>query len=186
MRRDRVPARAAGTRRSERGAGHAKGRCQRQPQQQSEHPAPCRHPLVALGSRAWPAHGDKVRAHLGVGFGLVQITESVVSYLYCEWDRPAARKESKNARRGSGKDRARGSAEMAHSGGNVAPPLAKYKLVFLGDQSVGKTSIITRFMYDKFDSTYQVRAPRGTPARRGAVAARARPPPRCARWPAVR
>ncbi|KAL6560409.1 Ras-related protein RABH1b [Orobanche gracilis] len=33
--------------------------------------------------------------------------------------------------------------------------LAKYKLVFLGDQSVGKTSIITRFMYDKFDHTYQ-------------------------------
>lgn len=36
-------------------------------------------------------------------------------------------------------------------------PLAKYKLVFLGDQSVGKTSIITRFMYDKFDTTYQVK-----------------------------
>ncbi|KAK4584033.1 hypothetical protein RGQ29_021962 [Quercus rubra] len=35
-------------------------------------------------------------------------------------------------------------------------PLAKYKLVFLGDQSVGKTSIITRFMYDKFDATYQL------------------------------
>lgn len=34
-------------------------------------------------------------------------------------------------------------------------PLAKFKLVFLGDQSVGKTSIITRFMYDKFDNTYQ-------------------------------
>ncbi|KAK4592540.1 hypothetical protein RGQ29_016891 [Quercus rubra] len=33
--------------------------------------------------------------------------------------------------------------------------LVKYKLVFLGDQSVGKTSIITRFMYDKFDNTYQ-------------------------------
>lgn len=30
--------------------------------------------------------------------------------------------------------------------------------VFLGDQSVGKTSIITRFMYDKFDNTYQVEA----------------------------
>lgn len=27
-----------------------------------------------------------------------------------------------------------------------------------GDQSVGKTSIITRFMYDKFDTTYQVGA----------------------------
>lgn len=27
--------------------------------------------------------------------------------------------------------------------------------MFLGDQSVGKTSIITRFMYDKFDNTYQ-------------------------------
>merc|ERR1712071_95087 len=34
-------------------------------------------------------------------------------------------------------------------------PLAKYKLVFLGDQSVGKTSLITRFMYDSFDNTYQ-------------------------------
>jgi len=37
----------------------------------------------------------------------------------------------------------------------VVSPLTKYKLVFLGDQSVGKTSIITRFMYDNFDSTYQ-------------------------------
>jgi len=40
---------------------------------------------------------------------------------------------------------------------NTVTPLAKYKLVFLGDQSVGKTSIITRFMYDKFDTTYQVK-----------------------------
>ncbi|XP_074558348.1 ras-related protein RABH1e [Curcuma longa] len=37
----------------------------------------------------------------------------------------------------------------------IVSALAKYKLVFLGDQSVGKTSIITRFMYDKFDITYQ-------------------------------
>ena len=37
-------------------------------------------------------------------------------------------------------------------------PLQKYKLVFLGDQSVGKTSIITRFMYDSFDTSYQVRS----------------------------
>ena len=33
--------------------------------------------------------------------------------------------------------------------------VTKYKLVFLGDQSVGKTSIVTRFMYDTFDSSYQ-------------------------------
>ena len=31
----------------------------------------------------------------------------------------------------------------------------KYKLAFLGEQSVGKTSIITRYMYDNFDPTYQ-------------------------------
>ncbi|KAF0911197.1 hypothetical protein E2562_007970 [Oryza meyeriana var. granulata] len=37
----------------------------------------------------------------------------------------------------------------------VVSALAKYKLVFLGDQAVGKTAIITRFMYDKFDATYQ-------------------------------
>ncbi|KAI8391373.1 uncharacterized protein BYT42DRAFT_610612 [Radiomyces spectabilis] len=34
-------------------------------------------------------------------------------------------------------------------------PLKKFKLVFLGEQSVGKTSLITRFMYDTFDNTYQ-------------------------------
>ena len=41
----------------------------------------------------------------------------------------------------------------------VVAPYAVYFAalqVFLGDQSVGKTSIITRFMYDKFDNTYQV------------------------------
>jgi len=31
---------------------------------------------------------------------------------------------------------------------------AKYKLVFVGDSSVGKTSIISRFMYDHFDTNY--------------------------------
>lgn len=33
--------------------------------------------------------------------------------------------------------------------------LRKYKLVFLGEHSVGKTSLITRFMYDSFDTSYQ-------------------------------
>ncbi|CAF0951755.1 unnamed protein product [Adineta ricciae] len=40
----------------------------------------------------------------------------------------------------------------SEQGGN---PLRKFKLVFLGEQSVGKTSLITRFMYDSFDNTYQ-------------------------------
>ncbi|CAO3626697.1 unnamed protein product [Cunninghamella blakesleeana] len=38
---------------------------------------------------------------------------------------------------------------------DFSSPLRKYKLVFLGEQSVGKTSLITRFMYDTFDNTYQ-------------------------------
>ncbi|TKS79835.1 Ras-related protein [Collichthys lucidus] len=43
------------------------------------------------------------------------------------------------------------------AGGDLGNPLRKFKLVFLGEQSVGKTSLITRFMYDSFDNTYQVR-----------------------------
>ncbi|XP_055867898.1 ras-related protein Rab6 isoform X3 [Biomphalaria glabrata] len=41
------------------------------------------------------------------------------------------------------------------SPGEFGNPLRKFKLVFLGEQSVGKTSLITRFMYDSFDNTYQ-------------------------------
>ncbi|KAK1786281.1 hypothetical protein P4O66_017988, partial [Electrophorus voltai] len=40
-------------------------------------------------------------------------------------------------------------------GSDFGNPLRKFKLVFLGEQSVGKTSLITRFMYDSFDNTYQ-------------------------------
>ncbi|KAI8065607.1 ras family-domain-containing protein [Gongronella butleri] len=38
---------------------------------------------------------------------------------------------------------------------DFSSPLKKFKMVFLGEQSVGKTSLITRFMYDTFDNTYQ-------------------------------
>lgn len=36
----------------------------------------------------------------------------------------------------------------------IAPQ--KYKIVFLGNQSVGKTSIIHRFISDQFNSDYTV------------------------------
>lgn len=66
---------------------------------------------------------------------------------------------------------------QAGAGSSYNNPLKKYKLVFLGEQSgnrgiqtmpwtarewlladarlVGKTSLITRFMYDSFDNMYQ-------------------------------
>lgn len=41
------------------------------------------------------------------------------------------------------------------AGLKTSSTLKKYKLVFLGEHSVGKTSLITRFMYDSFDTSYQ-------------------------------
>ncbi|KAK6453870.1 ras family-domain-containing protein [Scheffersomyces xylosifermentans] len=46
------------------------------------------------------------------------------------------------------------SANNPSGGSDKSNILRKYKIVFLGDQSVGKTSLITRFMYDTFDETY--------------------------------
>ena len=46
-------------------------------------------------------------------------------------------------------------APAAGGGGRELAPLAKYKLVFLGDQGVGKTCLINRFVYDSFDKNYQ-------------------------------
>ena len=43
------------------------------------------------------------------------------------------------------------------AGANASPqvtPLAKYKIVILGDQGVGKTSLLTRFMYESFEENY--------------------------------
>lgn len=47
------------------------------------------------------------------------------------------------------------SAVTTMSNGVNSATLLKYKLVFLGDQSTGKTSIITRFMYETFEKQYQ-------------------------------
>ncbi|CAO3638601.1 unnamed protein product [Mucor hiemalis] len=44
---------------------------------------------------------------------------------------------------------------MSNNNNDFGNPLKKFKLVFLGEQSVGKTLLITRFMYDTFDNTYQ-------------------------------
>ncbi|KAI1403560.1 ras family-domain-containing protein [Hypoxylon fuscum] len=46
-------------------------------------------------------------------------------------------------------------AQAGGAGGFWALSLTCCRLVFLGEQSVGKTSLITRFMYDSFDNMYQ-------------------------------
>lgn len=52
---------------------------------------------------------------------------------------------------------ASGSAASASSAAPAAfDQRDKFKLVVVGDESVGKTSVITRFMYDSFESTYNV------------------------------
>ena len=43
----------------------------------------------------------------------------------------------------------------SQQGKKTGKTLSKYKIVFLGEQGVGKTSLITRFMYDTFDDHYQ-------------------------------
>lgn len=40
------------------------------------------------------------------------------------------------------------------AGGGAETMHMKYKIVFLGDQSVGKTSLILRFTQDTFDGNY--------------------------------
>ncbi len=46
-----------------------------------------------------------------------------------------------------------GSSGSANTSPQVTP-LAKYKIVILGDQGVGKTSLLTRFMYESFEENY--------------------------------
>ena len=58
------------------------------------------------------------------------------------------------------------------SGKPSSVPVSKYKIIFLGDQSVGKTSIVTRFMYDTFDTTYQVNSRNRVSPSQGTCAAR--------------
>jgi Ras-related protein Rab-6A len=39
----------------------------------------------------------------------------------------------------------------------VSNSVKKVKIVLLGEQSTGKTSLISRFCYDSFDASYSVR-----------------------------
>ena len=39
---------------------------------------------------------------------------------------------------------------------NIEAEIPKFKIIFLGDQGVGKSSILNRFVQDKFEPNYQV------------------------------
>lgn len=52
----------------------------------------------------------------------------------------------------------KGASKAAGSAGGSVPQIsaiAKFKLVFLGDQGVGKTSIVTMFMFGTFEANYK-------------------------------
>ncbi len=53
----------------------------------------------------------------------------------------------------------------ATGGGGAKESQKKFKFVFVGDQSVGKTSIIKRYMHDDYEESYTVRC-RGEDRRR--------------------
>eukprot|EP00977_Amphora_coffeiformis_P028363 scaffold34938_cov261-Amphora_coffeaeformis.AAC.2 len=57
--------------------------------------------------------------------------------------------------KGSAMTAPKSSKSVASSKSSEVTAAAKYKIVFLGDSSVGKTSVITRFMHDNFDKHYQ-------------------------------
>jgi len=109
--------------------------------------------------RGLGAHCERCSAHPGpparlperrLGRWRVRSNPGLSSAARCAWRPPLQARERSRGRR-CGPASARASARARPPQPALTPPTQ----VFLGDQSVGKTSIITRFMYDKFDTTYQ-------------------------------
>lgn len=103
------------------------------------------------------SHPQRARArHINAGpFAVVGMVDARLFIDDARGARARASKNKTSSTRALAAPRTVRRAAKTRANRRQPNPKTQTSQVFLGDQSVGKTSVITRFMYDKFDASYQ-------------------------------